>query len=102
MLVDGKVKMSKDVVVDKGKFITFENHYKIIDVNMSDDGEEEEKSDSEVPQPARPAEADIDTPSHVIPTTSQPSHSRQDSDGSGGDENGRRVRSRIEEETFQR
>ncbi|GAX76480.1 hypothetical protein CEUSTIGMA_g3925.t1, partial [Chlamydomonas eustigma] len=48
VLVDGKVKISKDVVVDE--------------------------------------------------TTSQTLHHRQNSDGSGGDEDGRRVRSRIEEE----
>jgi hypothetical protein len=31
-------------------------------MNMSDDGEEEEKSDSNILDPARPADADIDTP----------------------------------------
>ncbi|GAX86663.1 hypothetical protein CEUSTIGMA_g14071.t1 [Chlamydomonas eustigma] len=78
VLVDGKVKISKDVVLDEN------------------DEEEEQISDVNVPVEDH---MEQDIPTDVLPTaTSQTLHHRHNSDGSGGDEDGRRVRSRIEEE----
>ncbi|GAX80212.1 hypothetical protein CEUSTIGMA_g7650.t1 [Chlamydomonas eustigma] len=78
VLVNGKVKISKDVVVDEN--------------------EEEEEQISDVHVPAED-HMEQDIPPDVLPTaTSKTLHHRRNSDGSGGDEDGRRVRSRIEEE----
>ncbi|GAX85117.1 hypothetical protein CEUSTIGMA_g12537.t1 [Chlamydomonas eustigma] len=98
VLVDGKVKISKDVVVDESKFILLEKRMNVVDImNMSDEEEEEEQI-SNVHVPAEDhMEQDI-TPD-VLPTaTSQTLHHRRNIDGSGGDEDGRRVRSCIEKE----
>ncbi|GAX82770.1 hypothetical protein CEUSTIGMA_g10196.t1 [Chlamydomonas eustigma] len=97
VLVDGKVKISKDVVVDESKFILLEKHMNVVDImNMSDEEEEEQISDVHVPAEDH---MEQDIPPDVLPTaTSQTLHHRHNSDGSGGDEDGRRVRSRIEEE----
>ncbi|GAX84380.1 hypothetical protein CEUSTIGMA_g11802.t1 [Chlamydomonas eustigma] len=78
VLVDDKVKISKDVVVD-------ENEEKV-----------EQISNVHVPAEDH---MEQDIPPDVLPTaTSQTLHHRRNSDGSGGDEDGRRVRSRTEEE----
>ncbi|GAX86671.1 hypothetical protein CEUSTIGMA_g14079.t1 [Chlamydomonas eustigma] len=78
VLVDGKVKISKDVVVDENE----EEEEQISDVHVTVEDHMEQ-----------------DIPPDVLPTaTSQTLHHRQNSGGSGGDEDGRRVRSRIEEE----
>ncbi|GAX86251.1 hypothetical protein CEUSTIGMA_g13663.t1 [Chlamydomonas eustigma] len=98
VLVDGKVKISKDVVVDESKFILLEKRMNVVNImNMSDEEEEEQISNVHVPAAEDHMEQDI--PPDVLPTaTSQTLHHRHNSDGSGGDEDGRRVRSRIEEE----
>ncbi|GAX80554.1 hypothetical protein CEUSTIGMA_g7991.t1 [Chlamydomonas eustigma] len=78
VLVDGKVKISKDVVVDENE------------------EEEEEEQISNVHVPAED-HMEQDIPPDVLPTaTSQILHHRCNSDGSGGDEDGRRVRSRMD------
>ncbi|GAX82451.1 hypothetical protein CEUSTIGMA_g9878.t1, partial [Chlamydomonas eustigma] len=66
----------------------------VVDImNMSDEEEEEQISNVHMEQDIPP---DVLL---VLPTaTSQTLHHRRNSDGSGGDEDGRRVRSRIEEE----
>ncbi len=102
VLVDGKVKISKDVVVDESKFILLEKRMNVVDImNMSDEEEEEQISNVHVPAEDH---MEQDIPPDVLPTaTSQTLHHRRTSDGSGGDEDGRRVRSRIDEEpTIQR
>jgi transposase InsO family protein len=98
VLVDGKVKISKDVVVDESKFILLEKRMNVVDImNMSDEEEEEEQISNVHVSAEDHMEQDI--PPDVMPTaTSQTLHHRRNSDGSGGDEDGRRVRSRIEEE----
>ncbi|GAX85043.1 hypothetical protein CEUSTIGMA_g12463.t1 [Chlamydomonas eustigma] len=97
VLVDGKVKISKDVVVDESKFILLEKRMNVVDImNMSDEEEEEQISNVHVPAEDH---MEQDIPPDVLPTaTSQTLHHRRNSDGSGGDEDGRRVRSRTEEE----
>ncbi|GAX84604.1 hypothetical protein CEUSTIGMA_g12025.t1 [Chlamydomonas eustigma] len=97
VLVDGKVKISKDVVVDESKFILLEKHMNVVDImNMSDEEEEEQISDVHVPVEDH---MEQDIPPNVLPiATSQTLNHRHNSGGSGGDEDGRRVRSRIEEE----
>ncbi|GAX84605.1 hypothetical protein CEUSTIGMA_g12026.t1 [Chlamydomonas eustigma] len=69
----------------------------VVDImNMSDEEEEEQISNVHVPAEDH---MEQDIPPDVLPTaTSQTLHHRRNSDGSGGDEDGRRVRSRIEEE----
>ncbi|GAX85911.1 hypothetical protein CEUSTIGMA_g13327.t1, partial [Chlamydomonas eustigma] len=97
VLVDGKVKISKDVVVDESKFILLEKRMNVVDImNMSDEEEEEQISNVHVPAEDH-MEQDI-LPDVLPKATSQTLHHRQNSDGSGGDEDGRRLRSRIEEE----
>ncbi len=94
VLVDGKVKISKDVIVDESQFGSLEER----DVINMDVG----WSDEEEPTAAVPAAADVeeDIPAQVSPR--QPSRDRRDSNGSGGDEDGRRVRTRVGEESEQR
>ncbi|GAX85458.1 hypothetical protein CEUSTIGMA_g12874.t1 [Chlamydomonas eustigma] len=100
VLVNGKVKISKDVVVEESKFILLEKRMTFVDImNMSDEEEEEQISNVHVPAEDHMEQDILDIPPDVLPTaTSQTLHHRRNSDGSGGDEDGRRVRSRIEEE----
>ncbi|GAX85913.1 hypothetical protein CEUSTIGMA_g13329.t1 [Chlamydomonas eustigma] len=69
----------------------------VVDImNMSDEEEEEQISNVHVPAEDH-MEQDI-LPDVLPKATSQTLHHRCNSDGSGGDEDGRRLRSRIEEE----
>ncbi|GAX84606.1 hypothetical protein CEUSTIGMA_g12027.t1 [Chlamydomonas eustigma] len=96
VLVDGKIN-SRVLDLDESKFILLEKHMNVVDImNMSDEEEEEQISDVHVPVEDH---MEQDIPPDVLPTaTSQTLNHRQNSVGSGGDEDGRRVRSRIEEE----
>ncbi|GAX77772.1 hypothetical protein CEUSTIGMA_g5215.t1, partial [Chlamydomonas eustigma] len=70
VLVDGKVKISKDVVVDESKFILLEKRMNVVDImNMSDEEEEEQISNVHVPAEDH---MEQDIPPEVLPTaTSQ-------------------------------
>jgi hypothetical protein len=89
VLVDGRVKISKDVVTDESKLILLEKRMNVVDImNMSDEEEEEEQISNVHVLAEDHMEQDI--PPDVMPTaTSQTLHHRRNSDGSGSDEDGR-------------